>query len=288
MRARSVAGVLGGVVVAAPVGALVAVGILAGVLAGACSVVSPPPLVARHDAPEAAREGDVRILLLVGVGGGIWVDGGFGLALRASVQASDTVEAGGDLTVAFNLETDEQETDEQVTAEEPSPEGAGSPAARPAGPAARRPQIVTAFRGFGRFNPGSLSWLALDAGAGVGFSDTGIVWLTADTGALAGHAFDLAVDGADPGGRFVLYGGPLLAVSLPVARGAPLAERAEAGARYASATFWYGGSLGFGVTSGSALDVGSTLEATALGALSADDSAALFLLSLGTNAAFVP
>lgn len=266
---------------AVPAGAL-----LLALLAAACSAIAPPPLMARHDVPEAARDGDVRILLLVGVGGGVWVDGGWGLALRASVQASDGVEAGADWSIAFNLES------EEAAPPPPAPPAAeaNAPAPAPApatDPAVRRPDIVTAFRGFARFNPGDLSWLALDAGAGVGFTDSGMVYLTADTGGLFGHAFDLEVDGADPGGRFLLYGGPLLALSLPLARGAPL-DHGASGYQYACPTFFYGGSVGLGLTSGSALDVGSTLEATALGALSTDDSAVLFHLTLGTNAAFGP
>lgn len=273
------------------------------ILAG-CSVLSPPPLMARHDSPRQAREGDVRVLLLVGVGGGVWTDPGFGVALRASVQATPDLEAGGDLTVAFNLDGGEE---------------------------SGHPQVIASVRGLTRYNPGSLGWLALDGGVGAGFTDTGSVFLTADTGASFGHAFDLGVgtqDSAgegptgegpadrdradrDRGGQVLVYGGPLLALSIPIRFGTPfgegsLLESDHAGTgdetrldgsspdppppnrplRHPTTTFYYGASAGFGIASGSALDIGSTLELTGLGALSAEDSAVLVQLSLGNGAAF--
>jgi hypothetical protein len=249
-----------------------------------CSVVSPPPLLARHDGPEAARVGDVRILLLAGLGGGIWVDGGWGLALRASVQAADDVEAGGELAVAFSLETRrDADTAADTGARQPGASANGAPEDAEV----RRVRLVASARGFGRFDPGHLSWLAVESGAGVGFTDTGLVYLTVDAGSSLGYEVELGGAGGAPGGGFLFYGGPLLALSVPVARGAPL-DGAARGARHAATTFWYGASFGLGLASRSALDVGSTLELTGLWALSSEDEAFLLHLTLGTGASFVP
>jgi len=235
--------------------------------------------------------GDVRVLLLVGLGGGVWIDGGLGLALRASVQATDEVEAGGELAVALNLEDD----DEVTTA---APEG-GAAAGQPgnalgAEGRVRRVHLLASARGFGRFNPGDWSWLAVESGAGAGFTDTGLVYLTVDAGSSLGYEVDLGAGDEEPGGGFLVYGGPLLALSVPIARGAPLEtspaaeDRETDEGRYASTTFWYGASLGLGLASRSALDVGATFEGTILGALSADDEAFLLHVTLGSGASFVP
>ncbi len=254
-------------------------------LAG-CSVISPPPMMQHHDDPIPEPDGDVRVLLVLGVGGGVFVDGGIGFELRASHQAHRDVEAGGGVGMAFNLE--------RRKADDPT----------------RHPRILTFLRGFGRYNPGSLDWLALEFGLGGGFTERGLVYFTLDTTPLVGWHVALSEERGRPQGRFLVYGGPTVAVSVPLRRGTPLCtslgEASGEGSGAASAasaddtacprgraetpspTFHFGGTLGFGFESASAFNYGNTLEATFLWALSANNDAALLGFSLGSGASFAP
>jgi len=218
--------------------------------------------------------GDMRVIVWAGLGGGIWLDSGVAVGVRGSGQAHEDVEAGGELAFAYNLELD---------------------AADDRG----HPQLLGFARAFARHNPASLQWMNLDYGLGFALSDHGLFSLTLDSGANFGHPFDFGRGETGPAGRFLLYGGPVAALSVPLVKGDPIAN--DSNVRWESAgphtprpmvlptpTFFVGATGGVGVESAAAFSMGSSLEGAFLYGQSSTSEVCLFGLSLGNGGGFTP
>lgn len=241
-----------------------------------CNVIAPPPLMPQLGGTAPNAPGDVRILLAVGLGGGIWVDGGAFGELRVESQITEWATVGGGLAGGMNLEH-RGET--------------------PARQSLNHPRFLYAARTWGRFNPGTLDWLALTAGAGIAGTDTGTVALTLDESTIFGYPIEVSRDGF----RLTPYGGPALALSIPVRQGESIREpRFELGlgpdmrpgsssepVPY-STTFFVGAQGGLAVDGPRASAYTGAIEILSLGAFSATDNAALFSIALGQGARFHP
>jgi hypothetical protein len=170
----------------------------------ACSVVTPPPMMARHGSamPAAVGEGD---LTMIGIGAsGAFVDPVAGGELRGVSQVTDNLAVGAGLGGAYRLPTEDSDDDP--------------------------PDLALGGRIIALYNPGGLKWMRVVGGTGGGLTDTGLAYATADVGALFSWTFF---------DRLTPYGGPAVAVSIPVTRGA-----AMSGAVRPGVTGWAGGMVG--------------------------------------------
>jgi hypothetical protein len=231
----------------------------------------------RHDDPVPEPEGTVRLQVFFGMGGGLWVDDGLGVGVRASRQVHRDVEAGGEAAVAFAFGRNQASRQE-----------------------AQLPGVLYYVRGFSRTNPGGLRWLAIDSGLGLVATNRGTVGLTADAGASFGYAFRVGGTRAEPAGRALVYGGPVMALTLPVVRGDPVLKTRKSYAgpdqpmttiteeRHLPTTFYFGATLGAGGESAGRFSMGTTLEALMIHGISSQDEATLFGLSLSTGGAGKP
>ncbi|UQA56389.1 hypothetical protein [Polyangium aurulentum] len=254
------------------------IGALAALCFG-CNVVSPPPLVPQLAGTAPNTPGDVRLMLVVGVSGGIWVDGGFGGELRVESQVTEWATVGGGLAGGINLEH------------------GGDEAAK--GPGRHQhPRWLYAARTWGRFNPGALDWLALTAGAGFSGTDTGTVALTLDGSTLFGHPFHPSEQAP---WRLTPYGGPVVALSIPLLQGQPIMKQSVSlglgpdmatSSRFEpvpySTTFFVGAQGGLAVDSPGAPAWTGALELLSLIGFSATDSATLVAIAMGQGARVHP
>lgn len=232
-----------------------------------CNVISPPPLVPQLAGTAPNEPGDVRILLTVGLGGGIWADGGFGGELRVESQVNEWATVGGGLAGGLNLE---HQGDDKSS----------------------HPRGLYALRTWGRFNPGTLDWLALGAGAGLVGTDKGTVALTLDHSTRLGYPFQPTENAP---WRVTPYAGPALAVSIPLRQGDPIQKQVVTLGlgpdMYSSVrsepvpyttTFFVGGHAGLAFDApGAPAAYTGAVELLCLYAFSATDTAALFAIATG-------
>jgi hypothetical protein len=241
-----------------------------------CSVVAPPPLMPQLAGTAPNTPGEMRILLVMGVGAGVWLDGGVGGELRIESQVNEWATVGGGVAGALNLDRE------------------GDARAKETPGRSSHPRFLYAARTWGRFNPGTLDWIAITSGAGFVGTDLGTVALTFDASPRFGHPFRV---GRGPGGepfRLTPYGGPAAAVSIPVRQGQPIQkQRISLGwgpdmrttSSYEpvpySTTFFVGAQGGLAVDSPGTPAWTGALELTMLSAFSASDSAVLFAIAMG-------
>ncbi len=238
-----------------------------------CSVVSPPPLMPELAGTAPNTPGDMRILFVVGIGAGLWVDSAFGGELRVESQVNEWATVGGGLGGGLNLEDrgDESKPDRH-----------------------NHPRWLYGARTWGRFNPGELDWLAITAGAGLSGTDRGLVALTIDSSTLFGHPFNLeGAPGAEPW-RLTPYGGPAAALSIPLRQGEPIMKQKvtlglgpdiRTSSTFEPApyqpTFFLGAQGGLAVDSPGAPAWTGAIELLSLVAVSSADSAVLFAITTG-------
>jgi hypothetical protein len=163
-------------------------------LAG-CSVITPPPMAPRYAPPAPVPEGAASAMLIVGVGGGVFIDSGWGLELRGAYQVSEHVEVGAGVGFAKNMEKRARHEKE----------------AAPSAPSERLEHLVAA-RVFATWFPGEdVDWMCVTTGAGVGAGSTGLRYLTFDLDWTGGYTND-ARTGAG-------YGSVIGSVSIPLEPG---------------------------------------------------------------------
>jgi hypothetical protein len=237
-----------------------------------CSVVTPPPLVAAHDLAQPKPEGTTSVTFVAGIASGAFVDTGKGFLVRIAHQVDDKVELGIDLAAGWRSgsRTEDQARAEQAyqkcSEHESAPRSdmpllfAGCRMADVPAP----PDWLIAVRGFSRINP-SLDHPSVATVTGIGFGagEGGLRYLTVDAAARFSHQGDTAS----------AYGGPQLALSVPIARGRPIAY----GRR--PATTFYAGALGGGML-GDGEPARGSLEAGLLWGFSPVDDVALAFASL--------
>jgi len=217
--------------------------------------------------------GDVRMLLVVGVGGGIFTGSGFGGEVRVEGQVTEWAAVGGGLGAGYNRDS---------TAESRKH---------------HQPQWIYGARGWGRFNPGAVDWVAMTAGTGIAGTNEGTVALTFDGAAMFGGAIDL--NAAPPGQTFRLlpYGGPAAAISIPLRQGNQienakfwlgLGPDARSGTTYESVdyttTYFLGMQGGIAADSGRIPAWTGGLELSLLLAFSGQQNATLLSLATGQGA----
>ncbi len=166
--------------------------------AAGCATISPPPMVMRHDGPAPMEAGQIEVMLVVGLGLGIFIDGGPGVLVRVLGQIDAGVALGGEVGAGFNIDHTDR----------PNP--------------GNHPGALFVARGLGRFNPAGQEVVAVEGGLGLGLTSGGLLALTANTGALVGEGFALGKHGE--GAVLTPYGGPALAVSVPLRQGEPIYE----------------------------------------------------------------
>lgn len=216
-----------------------------------CAVVSPPAMLPRHDGPDPMAVGDTQLMALVGVGLGIFLDAGYGVVLRATHQADELARLG--------LEV-----------------GLGRPLGQPEHNPGNHPSTLFSMRVLGRLGLSGVDEVAFDAGLGVAATDKRHLALTIDTGALLGEAISL---GEGPhSARLTPYGGPTLALSIPLFRGEPIygvdsltLQRRADHARYIDWTLYVGTTLGVEVESGGRRPFGGSLEGALLYGVGSDE-----------------
>ncbi len=241
-----------------------------------CTVVAPPPLMMRHDDPVPEPGQTTRVLVFVGLGGGVWVNEGLGIGVRASHQVHRDVEVGGQAAVGFPLKRDTERRE-----------------------AANIPGALYYLGAFSRTNPGSVPWLSVDAGLGLVATSRGMVGLTMDSGASFGYGFGVGGNKAERAARVLVYGGPVVALTLPVIPGDPILKTGTVMMSHGPepeavsvteairipTTFFIGLTAGVGAESATGLSMGSTVEASLLYGFSSGDRATLCGLTLGTGGA---
>lgn len=217
-------------------------------LAGACSVVTPPPMMARHGGAMPGAVGSSDMIVTGFGGGGVFVDSVVGGELRGVSQVTKNLAVGAGLGGAFRL-PEEDEGDDH-----PPDLGLGG--------------RLVAF-----YNPAGLKWMRVIGGAGWGLTDTGLVYATADAGAVFSYTFFE---------RLTPYAGPTAATSIPLFQGAAVHEGDKPGA-----TGWLGGMAG--VELRLALRLYVSAEASILNGWSVrDESAGIFVGSIGLRYHFDP
>jgi hypothetical protein len=146
--------------------------------------------------------GDMRMLLVLGFGGGVFTGSGFGGEVRIEGQVNEWATLGGGLGGGYNRDgTSETRSKRNL------------------------PDWIYGVRGWGRVNPGSVDWLAITAGAGISGTNRGTVALTFDASTLFGHAFELGDAPSGEAFRLAPYGGPAAALSIPLRQGAQIHKR---------------------------------------------------------------
>jgi len=251
-------------------------GALMAAFCSSCNVVSPPPLLPHLAGTTPSTPGDVRVLFVVGLGGGIWVDGGVGGELRVESQVNEWATVGGGLSGALNLDHGE-------SGSEPSRRDRHN-----------HPRWLYGVRTWGRFNPGELDWLALKAGVGFTGTNKGTVALTLDGATLFGGSIEIEGDaGSEP---FLLnpYGGPVVALSVPLRQGETIMKPLVSlglgpDMRTTSRlepveftpTFYVGALGGLAATAPGAPAWTGALEIISLLGMSSNDAAALFAIATG-------
>lgn len=239
-----------------------------------CAVISPPPLLPQLAGTVPNAPGDMRILLVVGLGTGVLSNSGIGGEVRFERQINEWATMGGGLGGGFN------------------PDGTSESRSK-----RNLPDWMYAFRTWGRFNPASVDWLAMTTGAGISGTNRGTVALTFDGSALFGGP--IALNDALPGEAFRLmpYGGPVAAVSIPLRQGDQIRKQkywlglgpdartlATSEPIEFTTTYYMGMQAGLVADSGPAPAWTGALELAILAAISGTDSAAIFALATGQGA----
>lgn len=245
------------------------------ILLAGCSVVAPPPGTPAHDLAQAKPEGTTSISLVGGWAFGVWMDDGFGGALRVGHQVDARSELGVDLLVgkrrgwsraaeasaATNRYQDCLVRDRQRS---------GHPTIF-SFPCKRReveaePGLLLGARGWWRRSIADGQPHAVVAGAGFIWVDNGMRTLTLD-GAIRWSTSNGSFDGQV---------GPVLALSIPVVRGpAFYLERRPR-------TTLYVGASGGAVANADG-DLSGSLELTTLYGLSPNDGIWLSAASAATT-----
>jgi len=227
-------------------------------LMAGCTVVTPPPLVPAHGISAPLEKGTTSVSLVVGIGGGVFVDDGFGFAVRVTNQVSERMELGGDLTFAFANPSTTRKHDQRRR--ELVAKG-GFDAAH--GGAYNAPRFLLGAQLIGRYTvDGADDIVSIPFGFGGGLADTKLRFLTAYAGVRI----------ASTSGKVDAYGQPLVGISIPVVQGPPISR----GQRPAT-TYWLGGSIG-AVADGD----GALGASTDLTMLYGDEAVLLFLSQGGT------
>jgi hypothetical protein len=219
---------------------------LASIVVAGCAVVSPPPVTAAHALSMPDAEGTTTVSLLVGLGGGLWIDSGHGVEVRLAHQLTEHNRIGvgvGLARASANLAERKRraEKKEAHCRARRARRHRGREGAHPVLPFSlsgacdqvvyqHSPDLLVAVRLFGRFSPAPEDhrWLSFTYGAGFGATDTGIRYLT----------FDAGVRTATSTGDIDVYLNPVIAVSIPLRRG-PLIDN-----KPVKTSWWFGPSLG--------------------------------------------
>ncbi|HVK69470.1 MAG TPA: hypothetical protein VM694_33665 [Polyangium sp.] len=172
-----------------------------------CNVISPPPLLPNLARITPNEPGDMRVMLVVGLGAGVWLDSGVGAELRVESQVNEWATVGGGLSGALNLEHEDADPATAFI------------------PRHNHPRFLYAARTWGRFNPGELDWFALKAGVGIAGTNKGTVALTLDGAPLFGHSFEVGGEAGSVPWHVSPYGGPVVALSVPLRQGDNIMEQ---------------------------------------------------------------
>lgn len=182
----------------------------------ACSVIAPPPMIARHVTQETGNVGDLDLTVVGGASAPLFGDLGVGGGVQVVHQSTTEIAWGAQAGGGVNVEPGDQTGGDELELE---PE--------------RVPDFYYSARVFGAYNPGGQDYLRLTAGAGFAGLDTGNFSATGDLGVILGYKF---LDMINP------YVALNLALSLPLVPGEPLDED-----RTPRTTFFYGPTLGLAV-----------------------------------------
>ncbi len=215
------------------------------------------------------------VSLVGGLAGGVFVDEGYGLELRAGYQVSDHLELGAGVglgrakrTRAERLRRADRDFREcqQRKAEhrgEPREILYDQPCQRQV---ADHPDWMGAIRGFGRYTPQlDHPWYAASFGVGAGLVDNGLAYLTLDAG--------MRVSSGD--GTADVYVQPVVALSIPMTGGRPIDDSRP------RTTFYWGASMG--MLGFADRDFGGSFDVTALSGHSTADDAFLMMISGGAS-----
>lgn len=207
--------------------------LVVGAVVAGCSVVTPPPIVPAHDIAAAKPEGTTSVTMIVGFGGGVFIDGGYGFELRVTHQVSDKVEIGGGIGLAF---AGRSRASRRRAAKKSYAECLKRhvEVSHPLFPCTENdpggtPDLLVAARFIGKVTPDpDTDWIAVPFSVGVGIADTGLTYFTVHSGGL----FSSNNGGLDG------YAEPTIALSVPLARGPEIEGKRP------PTTFWFGASLG--------------------------------------------
>ncbi len=165
-------------------GAITAIGGLGLLVLCSCSVISPPPMVARHGGTMPSAAGMVELAAVGIAGGGVFLDDYAGGEGRVKLQLDPQWKVGASFG---GLATTKRDRDEQFP-----------------------PDFGYAGRLVGQKNWSDVPWLALDFGLGGGWANSGLRYGTADVGVNFSYTF----------WEFLTpYGGPIFALSVPFQKG---------------------------------------------------------------------
>jgi hypothetical protein len=178
----------------------------------ACSVVSPPPLVARHVTARSGPVGSTDFAVVGGVGGGIWIDGALGGAAQVRHQIAPDLAVGLDIGGGIRTDGDSKCTNDSDGCTDNPPDWLGS------------------GRMYVLYNPNNYQWVRIIMGVGGGAMDTGNRHLTTDLGVVFSHTFWRI---------FTPYISPIVAISLPLYPGAAIDDGLKP-----TTTGYYGLNLG--------------------------------------------
>jgi len=187
-----------------------------------CSVVTPPPLVAAHDLAQPKPEGTTSVTFVAGISSGAFVDTGKGFMVRLAHQVDDRMELGIDVAAGWRSGSRAADQAEAERAYQKCSEHSQAPrsdmpvlfAGCTMAEVPAPPDWLIAVRGFARHNADlDDPWFATVVGAGFGAAEGGLRYLTFDFAERFSHQGDTAS----------AYGGPQAALSVPLARGRPIA-----------------------------------------------------------------
>jgi len=220
--------------------------IISMLLFSGCSVITPPPMVAKHTTAVPSPVGSTEATLVGFHGGGLFIDDMAGGEMRGAWQATPRLALGGGFGAAYRV--------------------------RKAGDDESPPRLGVAGRVFGRYNPADLDWLRLTLGVGGGAADTGLYYSTMDLGVVLSHTFF---------GWLTPYGGPIVAASIPIAKGDVVAEGLRP-----PPTGYAGGTAGLAFHLTPQLDLSAEITALHGEALDAHEEGTVMALSGGLKYRF--
>jgi hypothetical protein len=219
----------------------VAIAVVAGLALSGCSVITPPPMMMRHEAVVQGGPGTMSAAVIGGMGGGVFVDTAAGGLARFERQETDKFRWG--VSGGAGARTEHE---------------------------GKRPGTLYFGRAHGIHRP--FDWMQVQVGLGGGYADSGLGYATLDTGATFGYTF---------WNRLRPYGGPVFALSVPVAQGKPLGGENEELPR---TTLFAGVTGGVGVRLVDTLE--ASVEGTGLYGFSGYSDATLFSVTGGLRYSF--